>query len=248
MIKTSSHLLVAAVLSLGDLATDLIVLKRFFDGGDEMKTYRDASLACLTTSIVLQMRVVVFQNRKKRVLRIFKEMLIVVSGMKAAVDAYKVASGAGQEKDTEFDPVTEMTCSKCIEMFAESIPGIIIQTGAIISELNSGDLPSRMAYISLLFSTLTTGESQQGRSPARRFAPRWECDDYGRKWGSMRSEATSFAISTTSTRAAAVIEATARSNVTSFLLLLLCSLAHILRENKKYIVASLRSSFRNLHH
>ncbi|GMH49337.1 hypothetical protein TL16_g00491 [Triparma laevis f. inornata] len=143
-----------AVLSLGDLVTDLI---RFFDGGDEMKTYRDASLACLTTSIVLQMIVVVFQNRKKRVLRIFKEMLIVVSGMKAAVDAYKVASGAGQEKDTEFDPVTEMTCSKCIEMFAESIPGIIIQTGAIISELNSGDPTSRMAYISLLFSTLTTG-------------------------------------------------------------------------------------------
>ncbi|GMH55451.1 hypothetical protein TL16_g01910 [Triparma laevis f. inornata] len=146
-----------AVLSLGDLVTDLIVLKRFFYGGDEMMAYRDASIACLATSIIGQMILVAVQNRKKGMLRILKEVVIIVMGMKAAADAYRVASGAEHEKDTAMDPMTELTVNKLIEMFAESIPGIIIQTSAIISELNSGVPTSSMAYISLLFSTLTTG-------------------------------------------------------------------------------------------
>ena len=54
-------------------------------------------------------------------------MVFDVTGMKAAVDSYRVAMGAEQEKDTQFDPITELTFSKCIEMFAESIPGIVIQ-------------------------------------------------------------------------------------------------------------------------
>ena len=44
-------------------------------------------------------------------------------GFKPALDAYRVASGAEQEKGQILDPVTEMTCMKGIEMFAESIPG-----------------------------------------------------------------------------------------------------------------------------
>ena len=92
--------------------------------------YRDATLACLTTSIVLQLMVVAIQNRKKGVLRILKEMMIVVTGMKLAVDACRVASGAEKEKDTQIDPMLDMTFSKLIEIFTKSIPGIIIQTSA----------------------------------------------------------------------------------------------------------------------
>ncbi|GMH95781.1 hypothetical protein TL16_g13231 [Triparma laevis f. inornata] len=146
-----------AVLSLGDLVKDLIVLKRFWKGGDEMMACRDATLACLTTSIVLQLMVVAIQNRKKGVLRILKETMIVVTRMKSAVDACRVASGAEKEKDTQIDPMLDMTFSKLIEIFTKSIPGIIIQTSAIISELNSGDPTSSMTYISLLVSSMTTG-------------------------------------------------------------------------------------------
>ncbi|GMH50027.1 hypothetical protein TrLO_g5070 [Triparma laevis f. longispina] len=100
---------------------------------------------------------VAVQNHEKGVLRILKEMAFAVTGMKAAVDAYRVASGAEHEKDTEFDPITELTISKLIEMFPESVPGILIQTSAILNNLNSG-LPFPMStYISLLVLIMTTG-------------------------------------------------------------------------------------------
>ena len=90
-------------------------------------------------------------------MRILKESLIVLIGAKAPVDAYRVAMGAEQEKDTEFDPMTEMTFSKCIELFAESIPGIIIQLSAIVNAINSRENVSIAAYLSLAVSLLTTG-------------------------------------------------------------------------------------------
>ena len=100
---------------------------------------------------------VVLQYRKKRFIRILKECLIVLMGGKAPVDAYRVAMGAEKEKDTTLDPMAEMTFSKCTELFAESIPGIIIQLSAIVSTINSGENVTLMAYLSLAVSLLTTG-------------------------------------------------------------------------------------------
>ncbi|GMH73697.1 hypothetical protein TL16_g06259 [Triparma laevis f. inornata] len=149
---------VGAALSMADLITDLYVLWQYWEGGSKMLKYRNASLASLTTSIAIQLMVVVcIQNHKMGARRIFKEVLIVLLGFKGPVDAYRVASGAEKEKDTMLDPITEMTLSKCIEMFAESIPSTIIQTSAIINDLNSGGSISTTTYLSLLVSVLTTG-------------------------------------------------------------------------------------------
>ena len=142
---------------MSDLATDLIVLKQFWDGGEEQLGFRNAQLASLSVSIGLQLLLVVGQYRKKGLLRILKEFLIVLTGFKAPVDAYKIAMGAEQEKDTIYDPMTEMTSGKNIELFAESIPGIIIQTLAIISTMDSGEEVSMTAVVSLVISLLTTG-------------------------------------------------------------------------------------------
>ena len=109
------------------------------------------------TSIAIQPLLVVMQNRKKGVIRILKETAIVLTGMKAPVDAYRVASGAEQEKDTEVSPMTEMMYAKCVESFAESIPGIIIQTSAILSKIESGDEVLNRSIISLAVSILTAG-------------------------------------------------------------------------------------------
>ncbi|GMH93230.1 hypothetical protein TL16_g12570 [Triparma laevis f. inornata] len=146
-----------AILSVTGLITDLFVLWQYWEGSERMLKYRNASLASLTTLIVLQLMVVVIQNRKKGVRRILKEMAYVITGLKAPLDAYRVASGAEQEKDTEIDAMTEMTYCKCIEMFAESIPGIVIQTSAITNYLNSGGSVLMTAYLSLAVSILTTG-------------------------------------------------------------------------------------------
>jgi hypothetical protein len=151
------RVIVGAVLSVTDLATDLIVLNQFWDGGEEQLVFRNASLASLAASMGIQLIVVVLQNRKKGFMRVLKECLIVLIGAKAPVDAYRVAMGAEQEKDTLMDPMLEMTCNKCAELFAESIPGIIIQLSAIVSTINSGENVTLMAYLSLAVSLLTTG-------------------------------------------------------------------------------------------
>ncbi|GMI11784.1 hypothetical protein TrVE_jg8632 [Triparma verrucosa] len=67
-----------AVLSVSDLATDLFVLKQFWDGGEALLLYRNAQLASLSASIGLQLMFVVGQNRKKGLMRILKESLIVL--------------------------------------------------------------------------------------------------------------------------------------------------------------------------
>ena len=54
-------------------------------------------------------------------MRILKECLIVLTGCKAPVDAYRVAMGAEKEADTQFDPMTEMTLTKCVELFRQHI-------------------------------------------------------------------------------------------------------------------------------
>lgn len=77
--------------------------------------------------------------------------------MKSPWDAYRVASGLEHEKDTEFDPLLEMTISKCIEIFAESIPAVMIQFGSILQSLSAGDDISYVALVSVVLSTFTTG-------------------------------------------------------------------------------------------
>ncbi|GMH63534.1 hypothetical protein TrLO_g16001 [Triparma laevis f. longispina] len=77
--------------------------------------------------------------------------------MKPPVGAYRVASGAEQEMDATFDSMMEMMTSKIIEMFPESVPGIIIQASWILSELDSGGSVSTTAYASILVSLLTSG-------------------------------------------------------------------------------------------
>ncbi|GMH91106.1 hypothetical protein TL16_g11959 [Triparma laevis f. inornata] len=152
-----ARVIVGAVLSVADMATDLFVLHQFWEGGKSMETFRNYSLASLAAHIFLQMIIVWMQNRKKGALRIMKETFIVVIGMKAPWDAYKVASGAEHEKDTQVDPLVEMSMSKSVEIFAESIPNIIIQTAAILKTLETGTKPTGMALTSLLMSALTTG-------------------------------------------------------------------------------------------
>ncbi|GMI06345.1 hypothetical protein TrVE_jg7701 [Triparma verrucosa] len=91
------RVIVGAFLSVTDLATNLFVLKQFWDGGKAQLAFRNASLASISVCIGLQLLMVVGQNRKKGMLRILKECLIVLTGGKAPLDAYRVAMGAEQE-------------------------------------------------------------------------------------------------------------------------------------------------------
>ena len=143
---------VGAALSTVDLVTDIYITYTFWKDGRNM--FFLYSVAMLGTSMFIMLFMVWVQNRKMGWKRVLVEMIPVFVGLKPTVDAFRVASGAKISKGQAVDPVMEMTCTKCAEMFAEAIPGVIIQLSAILS----GDGgTSTGATVSLAVSALTTG-------------------------------------------------------------------------------------------
>jgi hypothetical protein len=141
-----------AVTSMTDLLTDVYVTYMFWRG--KKYGYFKASLASLVVSIGLQMAIVWGQNRKLGMKRVLKEWIPILLGYKPAVDAYRVATGAKQEVGTAADPMFEMSYMKGIEMFAEAIPGVIIQLMAIAT---SDKEVGTSAWLSVAVSAITTG-------------------------------------------------------------------------------------------
>ena len=143
---------VGAITSMTDLVTDVYVTYMFWD--DKKDGYFRASLASLAVSVGIQILVVWMQNRKLGMVRVMREWFPILIGFKPAVDAYRVAKGKKQETGKSFDALTEMAYMKGIEMFAEAIPGVIIQLMAIAT--SDGDVAAA-AWVSLIVSALTTG-------------------------------------------------------------------------------------------
>jgi hypothetical protein len=143
---------VGAVTSMADLLTDVYVTYMFMV--DEKDNYFKASLASLAASMGIQILLVFGQNRKLGMLRVLLEWFPIIIGFKPAVDAYRVAKGEKQEAGQALDALTELSVMKCIEMFAEAIPGVIIQLMAIAT--NDGDVEIA-AWVSLSVSAFTTG-------------------------------------------------------------------------------------------
>ena len=107
----------------------------------------------LATSVFMMLFFVLLQNKRRGWKTVLLEMIPVVVGLKPAVDAFRVVSGAKIAEGQTFDPLTEMTIIRVVEMFAEAIPGAIIQLSAILSF----GISSHTAIISLISSALTTG-------------------------------------------------------------------------------------------
>jgi hypothetical protein len=143
---------VGAATSMLDLVTDVYVTHNFFS--DRKYGYFKASLASLAVSIAIQMLFVWGLNRKFGMTRVLREWIPILLGYKPAVDAYRVAIGAKQEVGTAVTPMFEMTAMKNVEMFAEAIPGVIIQLTAIVT---SDKEVGFSAWLSLAVSAITTG-------------------------------------------------------------------------------------------
>jgi hypothetical protein len=141
-----------AVTSIFDLLTDVYVTYMFWS--DKKYGYFKASLASLVVSIGIQMLFVWAQNKKLGMLRVLREWLPIFIGFKPAVDAYRVAKGGRPEAGQALDALTELSIMKGIEMFAEAIPGVIIQLMAIAT--NVGEVADA-TLVSLSVSALTTG-------------------------------------------------------------------------------------------
>ena len=147
---------VGAITSMADLLTDVYVTYMFWIKGKE--GYFKASLASLAVSFGIQIFMVWVQNRKLGFKKVLKECIPIFSGFKPALDAYRITQGEKQEAGQAFDPLVEMTFIKGIEVFAEAIPGVIIQLMAIATN-TEGEVISSAALLSLTVSALTTGFS-----------------------------------------------------------------------------------------
>jgi hypothetical protein len=143
---------VGAATSMVDLLTDVYVTYMFLS--DRKYGYFKASLASLVVSIGIQILIVWGQNKKLGMKRVLREWFPILIGFKPAVDAYRVAKGEKQEAGQAIDAMAELTLMKVVEMFAEAIPGAIIQLMAVAT--NEGKT-SRAAWLSISVSALATG-------------------------------------------------------------------------------------------
>ena len=81
---------------------------------------------------MIQLLVTWGQNKKRGRKVLIYESLIALTMLETSNRRKEsIASGAKQEENTLFDPQTENTFMKCIEMFGESIPSSVLQTYAI---------------------------------------------------------------------------------------------------------------------
>mmetsp|Transcript_7756 Transcript_7756/g.15576 ORF Transcript_7756/g.15576 Transcript_7756/m.15576 type:complete len:771 (+) Transcript_7756:890-3202(+) len=151
---------IGALTSILDLVTDIYVTNMYWKD-ETQQGYFQASLASLSVSMVLQLWMTYAQYIKIGWVRVLRECLTIFTGFKPAVDAYRVASGEKQKKGQKVDPMFELTGMKCIEMFAEAIPGVVIQLMAIatIGKDENGDQRevALSAWISLAVSAVSTG-------------------------------------------------------------------------------------------
>ena len=142
---------VGVAFSATDAATDMYTILLYKAAG---LTGRATALACMMTlSMVIQLTGVLFQYGKKTWKRKLYECAICLLFLRPAVDAFRVASNHA-DNDLMFDPLVEMMTNKNVEMFAESIPGCVLQCFVL---LENPELISVGAVASLLISASTTG-------------------------------------------------------------------------------------------
>jgi hypothetical protein len=110
-----------AGLSFMDLVSDINVIVLYL-GDPDTERYGTLLLVMVGTCIMLQMLIVYLQN-KARPRKLFVELMFTLTGLKAGIDAFKVASGAKEEVGSLIDPSSELAISKSVELFCEAIPG-----------------------------------------------------------------------------------------------------------------------------
>jgi len=139
-----------ALLSIMDMITDVGVINKYRASG---KTSQANSLiAMIGSSIAAQLLFTYGFNIKKSKWVILREVGFIVTFLKPAVDAYRVATGY-EDKDSTVSPLLEMVAGKATELALESIPGGLLQAYMFINS------PEKTTFllVSILISTLTTG-------------------------------------------------------------------------------------------
>jgi hypothetical protein len=143
---------VSAMMSSFDLVTDIIVTVGFFQDG--RSAYGLLSLGCVVLCVFCQLLIVHMQRRNGRFIYALGEAFVVVIGLKAPLDAYRIAMGQKKGDGAILEPILELSFVKVAELFSEAIPGTIIQLTALLTNPNK---VAKMQLFSLVVSVLTAG-------------------------------------------------------------------------------------------
>lgn len=142
-----------AIISISDLASDLVMMFAFYAEGRTQ--YGNATLLMISICFGLQLIMITINKYDGGLKVLGIEFVILFSGLKPAFDAYMLASGQEQKPYAAFDPFTELTGARMIELFAENIPMCILQ---VMSILDSRSV-SATVLTSLTISCLCAGYS-----------------------------------------------------------------------------------------
>ncbi|GMH87346.1 hypothetical protein TrST_g11871 [Triparma strigata] len=146
---TKLALFAGAGLSFSDLLCDLVMIREYTKSGHQQ--YANATIAAVAVSLALQLLVVMITNAKMNTRRKLVEVLYVLTFVKPGVDVYRVTRGQKAKAGSRSNPFNEMMYIRTIELFAECIPSVLIQTIAFVD----GSERAAAANLSLASSILT---------------------------------------------------------------------------------------------
>ena len=86
-----------AFLSIIDMVSDIAMINQYFKDGNGF--YAQSILVSISANLAVQVVIVYGQNRRKSVWKILYEVLVVVTCIKPAIDAARVAGGKEQQTD-----------------------------------------------------------------------------------------------------------------------------------------------------
>jgi hypothetical protein len=138
-----------AGLSILDMVTDAYIAARFLVEGNAEFAYYLMSL--IAVGIILQIIIVLVSNHgvtRNKWKRIGKEVLYVLTFVKPGVDAHRVISGAIQQEGSSMPPLQELSSCKLVELVVEAVPGLLIQSLALIRS----ERKSKVAILSMIIS------------------------------------------------------------------------------------------------
>jgi hypothetical protein len=149
------RLYTGAGLSTIDLLSDLYMIYTYATTGQQGTALSLAIMVGLC--LFCQLCVVWVQAHRGPRRVMLKEMLIVLSGMKPGWDAMNVASGNDQNEHAVWNPESELTYTRGLEMCLESVPGSVLTTFATFQSKRNGGGWDKRAIGSIVVSALTTG-------------------------------------------------------------------------------------------
>jgi hypothetical protein len=144
------RLAVGAAFSIGDMASDAVQIVAMFLAGQSLRAF--ALLAMIAMNLAFQALAVILQTAHLGWRAVLWELSIVLSLLKPAIDAIRVAGGHERVEGAPMDPLVEQAIGKASEMTFESIPGGLAQA---IFLLDGGDWTT-VAVFSVCLSCIST--------------------------------------------------------------------------------------------